>query len=215
MMPSNTYFHRILVLINSHPHRLAAYCIPHSPPPPLPPQLVVFYTHVAKKLLTPFLYYTQRLLTTGEETVDSAFEEKFQVQVYSLISSLKTYHPTLHFFLWSLDMFIRVPFQLHGKHTVLQPFRCIELIVHITISVLPGTHFRLSQVKHLWVPCLRTQSSKQCPKVERRETLYFSKNPAPSGVRKRTTGSDIGKAPRSDHCAMSICNIPREQCPTS
>ena len=187
-------------------------------------------------LLTPFLYYTQRLLNTGEfilwylysqiinplitratneETVDSAFEEKFQVQVYSLISSLTTYHPTLHFFLWSLDMFIRVPFQLHGKHTVLQPFRCIELIVHITISVLPGTHFRLSQVKHLWVPCPRTQSSKQCSKVERRETLYFSKNPAPSGVRKRTTGSDIGKAPRSNHCAMSICNIPREQCPTS
>ena len=70
------------------------------------------------------------------------------VQVYSLISSLKTYHPTLHLTPWSLDLFIRVPFQLHGKHTVLQPFRRYELIVHIAISVLPGTHFHLSQVKH-------------------------------------------------------------------
>ena len=61
------------------------------------------------------------------------------MQVYSLISSLKTYHPTLHLTPWSLNLFIRVPFQLHGEHTVLQPFRLIEVIVHIAISVLPGT----------------------------------------------------------------------------
>ena len=79
---------------------------------------------------------------------------KVKVQAYSLISSLKTYHPTLHLTLWSLDLFIRVPFQLHEEHTVLQPFRRIELIVHIAISVLPGTHFHLSQVKHLRVKCL-------------------------------------------------------------
>ena len=79
---------------------------------------------------------------------------KVRVQVYSLISSLKTYHPTLHLTPWSLDLFIRVPFQLHGEHTVLQPFRRIELIVHIAIFVLPGTHFHLSQVKHLRVKCL-------------------------------------------------------------
>ena len=79
---------------------------------------------------------------------------KVKVQVYSLISSLKTYHPTLHLTPWSLDLFIRVPLQLHGEHTVLQPFRRIELIVHIVISVLPGTHFHLSQVKHLRVKCL-------------------------------------------------------------
>ena len=79
---------------------------------------------------------------------------KVKVQVYSLISSLKTYHPTLHLTPWSLDLFIRVPLQLHGEHTVQQPFRRIELIVHIAISVLPGTHFHLSQVKHLKVKCL-------------------------------------------------------------
>ena len=66
------------------------------------------------------------------------------MQVYSLISSLKTYHPTLHLTPWSLDLFIRVPFQLHGENTVLQPFRRIELIVHIAISVLPGTHFQVT-----------------------------------------------------------------------
>ena len=50
--------------------------------------------------------------------------EHVKVQVfYSLISSLKTYHRTLH-----------LP---PGKH--------------IAISVLPGTHFHLSQVKHLRV----------------------------------------------------------------
>ena len=76
------------------------------------------------------------------------------MQVYSLILSLKTYHPTLYLTPWSLDLFIRVPFQLHGEHTVLQPFWRIELIVHIAISVLPGSHFNLSQVKHLRVKCL-------------------------------------------------------------
>ena len=72
------------------------------------------------------------------------FHLKVKVQVYSLISSLKTYHPTLHFTPWSLDLLIRVPFQLHGEHTLLQPLRRIEFIVYITISVLPGTHFHLN-----------------------------------------------------------------------
>ena len=41
-------------------------------------------------------------------------------------------------------------------------------------------------------------TSKQCPNIERAETWYFSENPAPSGIRNRTAGSDIGKAPRSN-----------------
>ena len=93
------------------------------------------------------------------------------MQVYCLISSLKTYNPSLHFTPWSLDLFMRVPFKLHGDHTVLQPFRRIELILHIALSVLPGTHFHLSQVKHLRVKCLaRDTTSKQCPKIKRGET---------------------------------------------
>ena len=46
---------------------------------------------------------------------------KVKVQVSSLISSLAT----LHYTRWSLDLFLREPFQLHGDHTVLQPFRLI------------------------------------------------------------------------------------------
>ena len=37
---------------------------------------------------------------------------------------------------------------------------------------------------------------RQCLNIERGETLYFSENPIPSGIRNRTAGSDIGKAPR-------------------
>ena len=95
------------------------------------------------------MWFTQNGTCVALDVV--APSQKVKVQVYSLISSLKTYHPTLHL---TLDLFIRVPFQLYGEHTVLQPFRRIELIVHIAISVLPGTHFHLSQVKHLRVKCL-------------------------------------------------------------
>ena len=73
---------------------------------------------------------------------------KVKVQVYSLISSMKTYHSTLHFTPLSLDLFIRVLFQFHRERTVGKPFRRIELIVHIVISALSGTHFHPSQVKH-------------------------------------------------------------------
>ena len=125
---------------------------------------------------------------------------------YNLISSLKTYHRTLHLTPWALDLLIRVPFQLPGEHTVLQPFRLIQLIVHIVISVLLcPTHFHLSQVKHLRVKCLaQGHTILTMSKVERGEILYFSENPAPSGIRNRTAGSNIGRAPRSNHCAMSL-----------
>ena len=60
-------------------------------------------------------------------------------------------------------------FQVHGEHTVLQPFRRIELIVHIAISVLPGTHFHLIQVNPLSaIP--KDTTLKQCPKIARGET---------------------------------------------
>ena len=97
--------------------------------------------------------YTNSVSINNIKTINSSVSKsgmvvKVKVQVYSLISSLKTYHPTLHFTPWSLDLFIREPFQFHWEHTVLQAFRRIELIAHIAISVLPGTHFHLSQVKH-------------------------------------------------------------------
>ena len=78
------------------------------------------------------------------------------MQVYSLISNISS--DSYMFTTWPLDLFIRVPTQLHGEHTVLQPFWRIVLIIHIAISVLPGTHFHLSQVKHLRVKCLATRT---------------------------------------------------------
>ena len=107
---------------------------------------------------------------------------------YSLISSLKTYHRTLHFTPWSLDLFIRVPFQLPGEHTVLQPFRRIELIVHIAISVLPGTHFQSSEAFEGEVSCPRTQHLNNVP-ILRGENIIFIWYPAPSGIRNCTAGS--------------------------
>ena len=103
----------------------------------------------------PMCCVSQAWSSSVSSRTDRIREHQVKVQVcYSLISCLKTYHRTLHFTPWSLDLFIHVPFQLPGEHTVLQPFRRIELIVHIAISVLPGTHFHLSQVKHLRVKCL-------------------------------------------------------------
>ena len=69
--------------------------------------------------------------------------KKVKVQVYCLISSISS-----DFYIltpWSLDLLIRVPSQLHGVHT----FRRIVLIIHINISILPGTHFHRSHVKCL------------------------------------------------------------------
>ena len=88
---------------------------------------------------------------TGKRTPNSGVKGS-GANHYPSAPALKTYEPTLQFspLPRSLDLFIRVQFQ----HTVLQPFRRIELIVHIAISVLPGTHIHLSQVKHLWVKCL-------------------------------------------------------------
>ena len=69
---------------------------------------------------------------------------KVGLRVYSLISSISS--DFYIFTSWWLDLFIRVASQLHGEHTVLQPFRRIELIIHIVIGVLTGmpTHFHLS-----------------------------------------------------------------------
>ena len=94
----------------------------------------------------------------------ATYRVNVKVQVYSLISSISS--DFYMFTPWSLDLFIRVPSQLHGEHTVLQPFWRIELTIHIAISVLPCTHFHLSQMKHLRVHCLaqghNIESMSQC-----------------------------------------------------
>ena len=131
--------------------------------------------------------------------------KKVKMQIYNLISRISS--DFYIFTPWSLDLFIRVPYQLHGEHTVLQPFRRIELNIHIAISVLPGTHyFHLSQAKHVRVECLaqgyKIETMSQYS--ERRNRDISLKILHQAGIRNRTTGSDIDKAPRSNHCATSL-----------
>ena len=115
------------------------------------------FSYVTPEPLHPIVVTSSSTLPQSRHTTRRCIVKvKVKMQVFhSLISSLKTYHRTLHFTPWSLDLLIWVPFQLPGEHTVLQPFRLIELIVHIA-SVLPGTHFHLSQVKHCLVRYPRT-----------------------------------------------------------
>ena len=120
---------------------------------------------------------------------------KKKLQAYSLISSLSS--DFYIFTPWSLNLFISMPFQFHGEHTVLHPFRHIELVIHIAISVLPGSLLILTWVKwSIWGFSVLPEdtTSKQCPNFVRGETWYFSQNPAPSGIWNRTAGSDIGIA---------------------
>ena len=110
-----------------------------------------------------------------------------------LISSFSS---DVHIFTpWSVDLFIRVPSQLYGEQAVLQLFQRIEVTIpKIAISVLPGTHFPLSQVKHLRVKCTRTQHRNNVS-VLRREKHYISLKilHQVSGIRNLTAGSDIDK----------------------
>ena len=113
---------------------------------------------------------------------------------YSLILSLKNYHLILHFTPWSLDLFIQLP----GEHTVLQPFRRIELIVHIDISVLAGTHFHLSQVKGE-VSCPRTHHLNNVPR------LRGVKHDISLKIRHQAGFETARQAATSaEHCAMSL-----------
>ena len=66
-----------------------------------------------------------------------------KVPIYSLKSAdFTNYTPPL--VIEHVHLIVRVK-----EHTVLQPFRGIELTVHISISVLPGNHLHLSQDNYL------------------------------------------------------------------
>ena len=55
----------------------------------------------------------------------------------------------------TLDLFIKEKCKLpYLEHTAMQPFRRKEIISHIAISVLPGTHFHRRQVNNVTVKCL-------------------------------------------------------------
>ena len=126
---------------------------------------------------------------------------KIKVQVYSLISSLKTYHPTLHH--WTCSFVCH--FNSTGSMQSFSRFGALNLsytLPSLFYQVLIFTWVKWSIWG--WSALPKDTTSEKCPKIERRETWYFSENSAPSGIRNRMAGSDIGRAPRSNHCAMSL-----------
>ena len=98
-----------------------------------------------------------------------------KVHVNSLISSRKTYHPTLYLTPWPLDLFIRVPFQIHREHTVLQTFRRIQHNAHCHIcptkcSFSPES----SEAFEGEVPCPRTQHRNNVLRLrEEKHNIYL------------------------------------------
>ena len=129
-----------------------------------------------------------------------------KVQVYSLISSLKTYLIRLYILRpghWACS------FVCHYNSTVsiqsCSRFGALNLsytLPSLTYQVLIFTWVKWSIWG--WSALPKDTTILQCLKIERGETWYFSENPAPSGIRNRPAGSEIGRAPRSNHCTMSL-----------
>ena len=76
-----------------------------------------------------------------------------------------------------MDMFIRGLFSTPLSAYSHAAISRIELIVHIAISVLPGTNLRLGQVKHVKVKCLGkdTHIETMAQRCEESEALHFLK----------------------------------------
>ena len=94
---------------------------------------------------------------------------KLKVEIYSMISSLKTYHPTSHFKPWSLD-------------------------VHLCAISTPRRAYSLAAIsEHTY-----------CTQCHLCTTRYsFSPESSEAFEDEVHAGSDIGKAPRLNNCAMS------------
>ena len=73
-------------------------------------------------------------------------------------------------------------------------------LLSLSYQVLIFTWVKWSILRLSALP--KDTTSKQCPNIERGETWYFYRNPAPNGIWNRTADSDIGKAPRSNNCSM-------------
>ena len=124
---------------------------------------------------------------------------KVKVQVYSLISSLQTYHPTLHL----------TPVRSCAISTTRRAYSPAAVSVHWTYRThchpCPARYSfspESSEAFESELPCQRTQHLNNVPRL-RGEKNDIS---APSGIWNPTAGGDIGKAPRSNHCAMFLSN---------
>ena len=122
---------------------------------------------------------------------------KVKVQVYSPISSLKTYA----FSPWSLDLFMYVSFQLHGEHTILQPFRRTGLIVHIAFCATRySSSPESSEAFEGEVPCPRTRHRNNVPRLrgEKHEISLKILHPAGFETAPATSRQTATSAKRHD-----------------
>ena len=73
----------------------------------------------------------------------------------------------VHSTLWSPDLFIRVPFQLHAEHTILQPFW------GISIDWTYRTHCHLCPNRYSFSPGLSEpfEGEVPCPKTQHRNNV--------------------------------------------
>ena len=117
-------------------------------------------------LLKLYKYITEHNENTKKSYLKYTKNKKVEVQVYSLISSLKTYQLTLHFTSSLLALFIRV-------HTL-----------DISAHWIYCTHCLLFPTTHSFTPesneacegkarCPRTETSKQYPNVDREKHDIF------------------------------------------
>ena len=139
---------------------------------------------------------------------DKCYRKKVKVQVYSLIPSISSNIFTP----WSLDLFIRGPSQLRGLNSTESIQSCSHFGALNVSYTMPSLSYQVGLLIFTWVKWSisglsalpKDTTSKQCPNIKRRETRYFSENPAPNGIWNRTAGSDIDKDPHSNYCATSL-----------
>ena len=125
------------------------------------------------------------------------------MQVYSLISSISSDFYILSTGHWTCSFVCH----LNSTESIQSCSHFGALNLSYTLPSLSYQVLIFTWVKwSIWGLSVlpKDTTSKQCPNIERGETWYFYENPAPSGIRNRTAGSDIDRAPRSNHCAMSL-----------
>ena len=106
------------------------------------------------------------------------------------------------YYTWSMDMFFHVSFQLH--------FFEQTAIAAIPALMTNHTHCHRCIIGYSFTP----ESSEACAgkvpcpsKQQRNNVPILREEKHDISLQIRTTGSDIGKAPRSSHCATSLSKL--------
>ena len=137
------------------------------------------------------------------------------VQIYSLMS----YHPTLHFTPWSLDLFVRVCWvyiyicfhSTYREHIVLYSFRRLELIVHNTHCYIGPTRYTFSpeSSEAFEGEVLRPKDTHRntVPKLRGEKHDISLKNSAPTGLENARLAAISAK-----RHALTIAPYPSPNC---